>query len=963
MKKKILFIVFVLGLYLSINNVYAYDKYKFGDQITFSGELYHVIENSDENQDYITILKDEPLTIQNLYKYGRDENDHLFVNEYVSNFDDLEKVVYEYGDKYGGMAYYTSETCSSNLYWSISNFNHSDIEIVGCNNSYTKSDVKKVIDNWSKSFSGNLKEVDGYKARILTYDDLVNKLGFVSLNGDSDYRINLDTNISWFTNFNYPIWISNTLNDSNKVLIIFGTNGTNEGRQWLYDPNDFFATVRPVLNVYKSKIGNEEYQNSEEPNEENIDNTSDKEQNTTYKEYKKGDRIIYKNLIYYVIEDSNKYSNYIYLLRDLPLSQEQLKKYSGLDDIENRRVQYYVHDNCDLINNSECDNKYKNSIVKKIVDNWAKSELNESDLVEVDGYKAKILSYEDLLDNYPFKRDFNDTANYVFVADEELPKYLLDFDDYWLMNADDNKSVGGYFSIGRIEPYKVYNKSLVRPTIYLNKEVLEKKPAVACKDNFIVKKNTVYNNFYVGDEINFKGQKYHVIEPSFDDKNYVTLLKDDLLTNDEIMKYGTKLNKLYDNILGYMRYYETDECNDLANQWCYVSYNNSDVKKVVENWAKNELNEEDLVEVNGYKVRIIRFGDEIDSYNNKVEYNMTDYYYFVFYDGDGSFSVTDNCAGFGNYILNAYSLNYSKSVVRPVINLKKSVLGDRQIYNFGEKVEYLNEQYYVVRDSDENSNYVVLLKNKPLTQRQIYMYDKEKIDIVPYYYSNKCDYPFFQNLFVSFNENNCINDYNVSYPKEIVDNWVLSNFETDELVEVEGYKARLINLDELINYLGYDPGRFVTNPGAALKVNELVPKWVYENAPYWTMSGFQDDNVNLYYLERNGNIYFNEVSRFQGIRPVINLNKCLLDGGCDEEDIYVCVDKDNNPIIDNNPIDDNPIDNNPINENKTTIIDVENTLNSISKFLLIISALLIIIGSIIFINNYIKSKKNKNLLK
>ena len=52
------------------------------------GSDYYVIENSDENQDYVYLLKKKPLTKNQLIKYGKDENGNFFVNKYVDYSDD-----------------------------------------------------------------------------------------------------------------------------------------------------------------------------------------------------------------------------------------------------------------------------------------------------------------------------------------------------------------------------------------------------------------------------------------------------------------------------------------------------------------------------------------------------------------------------------------------------------------------------------------------------------------------------------------------------------------------------------------------------------------------------------------------------------------------------------------------------------------------------------------------------------
>lgn len=698
--KKIIFSVIIIFIsVIFIEAVNAYDEYKLGDKVSFNGEMYHVIENSDSNSDYVTILKDEALSINDLYKYGRDENDNLFVNKYVANSDDLEKVVYEYDNGLGGMAYYTSETCSNNLSWAISRFDTSEKETIGCTNSYQKSDVKRVVDNWSKSFTDSLKEVNGYKARILSYDDLVNSLGFVSLVGNSSYQLSIDTNATWFSNMTAPIWISNTLDDSNEVLILFGFYGLS-GRQIYSEPNDFFAAVRPVVNVLKSKVNIVESRNKEE----------DSLENNKYKEYKKGETVIYKGTLFYVVNDSDENQNYVYLVRALNLSLEQLKKYSGDFDLESNRIYYYPNYGCVRYFSSDCSSSYDDSIVKEVVDNYVKNELDERDLISVNGYKAKILSYDEvmnLLNEYPLE-GYNISAYKL--------KYLLSPEmgyvgGYWLMKEDTSDKVHNYyfgFYAGFPNEFDVIKEEYisidehVRPTIYLKKSVLEKKTNPS-KNNATNKK---YKSYKIGDKISYNGDDYYVIRNSDENESSLTLLKANSLTFDEVNKYKGNLNVQVTDKDGFglIPYYESETCNRnldyLETYNCKGSYNSSIIKQVVENWAKDVLNEEDLVYIDSYKVRLLQFSElahylGYDLYNLITDYvlkktedvpewvynqvyktcTMSQYYdstniYRIYPQGEVALNNGDNPGyGFRNNV-------YDICAVRPVINLDKCALDD-----------------------------------------------------------------------------------------------------------------------------------------------------------------------------------------------------------------------------------------------------------------------------------------------
>ena len=62
MRKNMYLLFFFIGLFIFNTNVKAYTSYNFGDIIKFNGEEYYVIENSNSKQNYVTLLKKEPLT-------------------------------------------------------------------------------------------------------------------------------------------------------------------------------------------------------------------------------------------------------------------------------------------------------------------------------------------------------------------------------------------------------------------------------------------------------------------------------------------------------------------------------------------------------------------------------------------------------------------------------------------------------------------------------------------------------------------------------------------------------------------------------------------------------------------------------------------------------------------------------------------------------------------------------------
>ena len=232
-------------------DVIYYSEYNIGDIIKYNNEDYYVINTSSENENYVTVIKAKSLTTNELYKYGRDKNGHLFANEYLLNNDNPEKVIHEFTDGSGGMAYYTSETCRAEVTWNVSSFNVSNIISEGCENDFDKSDVKKVLSNWSNDIftSNDLIEVDGYKYRLLNLSDL-NNLGFHNTY-DNNWSISDLSKIAEPFRNNIPRYWT-MISGDNKLYAnnVYRSGTIHSSQDELLKKN----AVRPVVNINKCSI-------------------------------------------------------------------------------------------------------------------------------------------------------------------------------------------------------------------------------------------------------------------------------------------------------------------------------------------------------------------------------------------------------------------------------------------------------------------------------------------------------------------------------------------------------------------------------------------------------------------------------------------------------------------------------------------------------------------------------------
>jgi len=468
--KKILGIFIVLvSVLLFKNNVYAYYEYEVGDLIKYKDEDYYVIKNSDINMDYVTLLKAEPLTADEINKYNG--------GEFISSNGELP----------------FSMACDSGG------------DVVNCYNDYNDSLIKITLENWmnDKLNANDLKKIDGYKVRLMKIDEFVSYL-FVDtaldVSGRGYYIVSNETP-TWVYNSQYSYWtMDNFHDDSNKVVIV-----NHDGRIYEAYARDEDYVLRPVINLKKCSI----------------DETSDmctctkqykNEIVTKYKGYTKGDTVEYNGETLEVLKDSDEDDSYVYISHLMPEYRSDNK------------VQYYNSNTCiDDNNKTGCTNNYAVSIIKKIIDNWLKYEINEDDFVEVDNYKARLITGDELLQKLAFEyKDHTDFAGYYITTD--TPTWVLECTNnikYWTMETylDSNYFVYQFNGDKYVYPSSVFNYGQIIPVINIKKSVIGEK--------------ALYN---IGDEVEYNGEKYHVIDESDTDKNYVTLWKCGIIKNNIVNK-------------------------------------------------------------------------------------------------------------------------------------------------------------------------------------------------------------------------------------------------------------------------------------------------------------------------------------------------------------------------------------------------------------------------------------------
>lgn len=167
--------------------------------------------------------------------------------------------------------------------------------------------------------------------------------------------------------------------------------------------------------------------------------------------------------------------------------------------------------------------------------------------------------------------------------------------------------------------------------------------------------------------------------------------------------------------------------------------------------------------------------------------------------------------------------------------------------------------------------------------------DNSSIGIMEFYTSNTCGFTSDDDSVGIFD--GCLNDYNKSDVKYVVDAWAIDNIKTEDLkIDSTGYSVRMINTDDLINNLGYEMASSSVMPSS----NGYTPTWVYGlSYAYWTMDAYKDSSNDIMYIESDGMLNNNHYHRYSnphiGVRPVIILKKSLYEDISNEDiksDVY-----------------------------------------------------------------------------
>ncbi len=202
-----------------------------------------------------------------------------------------------------------------------------------------------------------------------------------------------------------------------------------------------------------------------------------------WSKYEVGDKVTYKGIDFYVIDESSEEEDGVTMLKADALKYNEVSDYLNNTEISRKireengyiKIAYYTRDNCVTAgDNSGCITDYLLSDMKQVVDVWANNYLNMRDLViDKEGYKVRLITYLELTDNLGYAKyaaggtippssngytpDWVHSQNYSYCT---ITQYSDNNDSIW--------SVSKYLSVVTVNN----EYSAVRPVITIKKSAL-----------------------------------------------------------------------------------------------------------------------------------------------------------------------------------------------------------------------------------------------------------------------------------------------------------------------------------------------------------------------------------------------------------------------------------------------------------------------------------------------------------
>ena len=210
-------------------------------------------------------------------------------------------------------------------------------------------------------------------------------------------------------------------------------------------------------------------------------------------------------------------------------------------------------------------------------------------------------------------------------------------------------------------------------------------------------------------------------------------------------------------------------------------------------------------------------------------------------------------------------------------------------YAVGDTVNFAGSKWYVIKQSTIDDDYITVMKEKVLTNVELGEYAYNSSSTMSYYWDELC-HSYNSYGYSNSGNGGCdnTNSYTTSKVKEMLEGTYINSLGSNNLKEIDGYKIRLIKLEELESNLGYQKTAD-TNQYRDIDYKYITsgttPYWAYNiniNG-YWTMTPVVEKSSLVWKVNRWGNImggnsYGSTVSSTSnGVRPVINLLKTAIE--------------------------------------------------------------------------------------
>ena len=195
----------------------------------------------------------------------------------------------------------------------------------------------------------------------------------------------------------------------------------------------------------------------------------------------------YNGVLYYEVPNVVVDGTYRMLIKATPLSYDEVLSYSdGTYSVDNLDgigvVPFYSSSTCKENDISGCNADYENSIVKKIVDAWARNKSNDN---------YALITVDNLL-----KAGFKINGTSIDITDNVTESFYRIEIPYWTMTKVEGSNNLVYAGALKFTGNFVYTKAAVRPVVVIDNDILQslKNKSKDNKTSGSIEKNSVNPN-------------------------------------------------------------------------------------------------------------------------------------------------------------------------------------------------------------------------------------------------------------------------------------------------------------------------------------------------------------------------------------------------------------------------------------------------------------------------------------